>query len=667
MRFSVEAVFKAIDRFTRPIALMESRTQKFQHVATKGMLSLGKGAVDFAVNLGAVAVAAGVAAVAVAGIALSAKIVEVGGDFEAALSNVAAVSGATTEELAALSEKALELGPAMGFTGKEVVGAMESMAKSGYTTEQVMSGIGGVLAAAAADGGELADVGDGIMSAMKGLGLGPERMQNFADILAKAGDTTAASIGTLTESMAKFGPVAKQLGVPLEDAVAQLALLQDAGLDASTAGTSLASVYSKLAAPVGTTKKELKKLGISVKDAYGNMKPPQQLFGEILKATSGMEGNVDKMASITNLVGLESQKAMLNVAAAAGDGRLESLTNDLKDVEGYSRKIAGIKQDNFQGDMKKLGAAVDGVLISLFYMAKGPLGEIVTMTTTWVEKNKELIGAKFQTVANFIGYVAEKLPEWIPTIIKIAKFFAGVTAAVGVLIGVLLAAWAVLMATMFAPLIALIAAWAFFPDFFAGVWEVVKSVALGVASFFVALWDGIKSFFVGTWRFIAGLAILAWDQIKEYWAPQFAWFSAMWTGLKEAASGAWKAIVDSVEPSLNLLTSLWQGFKDLMAGVWAPFLFAYDNAVKPILESVGAFVDKVQSIGAGEMATAQGGAAAPGVVSAASALQREIRDIKESRETIDLRVSTADGTKAEVKRSSGKRGSGLRMPPPSGG
>jgi TP901 family phage tail tape measure protein len=321
--------------------------------------------------------------------------VQSGMEFEQGIANVAAVSGATGAELGALKNRAMELGATTKFTATEVTSAMEAMTKSGFKVEDVLAGVGGILSATAADGGDLGETAVSLMAAMKGLGLGPEQMQLFADQLAKAGDSTAASIGSLTESFAKFGPVARQLGVPVESAIAQLALLQDAGLDASSAGTGLAAVYSKLAAPVGMTKKALAELGIEVADSYGNMKPPDQLMSEILKATNGIQGNVGKMAAMTNLVGLESQKALLNLAAAAGDGKLSALTTDLQTAGGYANELAAKRMNTLKGDLTLLGSAIDGVKVSLFNVESGALRGVVSGMTAWIEKNRELIKLGF--------------------------------------------------------------------------------------------------------------------------------------------------------------------------------------------------------------------------------------------------------------------------------
>jgi TP901 family phage tail tape measure protein len=439
-KFAVETVFKGTDQMSGAISKIEKKAEGL----TK---SINKGISELSGNLGTIGgafekVGAAMAAAAVVGGLAFADIAKSGMDFEKTLSSVSAVSNASAEQMGALTAKAKELGSTTKFTATEVAGAMEIMSKAGLTVDETLTGVGAILSAAAADGATIEETAASIMSSMKGLGLGPERMKDFADMAAKAGDATSASIGSIAESMAVFGPVARQLNVPLESAIAQLALLQDAGIDASSAGTTLAATYSKLAAPTKRTRDELKALGLSVTDAMGNMKPPDQLLGELFSATDKIKGNAGKMAAVTNLVGLESQKALLNIAAAAGNGKLGKLTGDLRDSAGYADEIAKKKLDNLAGDLTLLGSAANGVKLELYDMAKGPLRETVQGVTAWMTANKGLIMTRVQ---DFVLAVKENLPEivtWLQRIgIALAVFYTLKTAVAAA--EVAMAAWGI--------------------------------------------------------------------------------------------------------------------------------------------------------------------------------------------------------------------------------
>lgn len=399
-RFSVDTVFGAVDRMSGPMASMGAKATRFE----KTLGGANKAADKVSGGLMQVAAWGTAAAIGVGGIAGS--VIGVGMDFEQTMSGVAAVSGATDKQFEQLKSRALELGSTTKFTGTQVAGAFEIMAKAGLNVNQILAGTPGLLSAAAADGAGIEETAGSVMGAMKALGIAPEKMQLFADQMAKAGDSTAASIGSISQSLAIAGPVFKQLNVPMASAIAQIALLQDAGVDASSTGTQLASTYSKLAAPMGETKKAIATLGLKVTDAYGDMKPPDQLFDEILGATSKIKGNAGKMAAFTHLVGLESQKALLNVASAASDGRLGALTSGLNKAAGYADTLAKKRLNNLAGDITLFRANVETLATKLYDLESGPLRAVVKGTTAWLQANSAVI----------LSGIGEKITEWTPLV-----------------------------------------------------------------------------------------------------------------------------------------------------------------------------------------------------------------------------------------------------------
>lgn len=660
-RFSIEAIFKAVDRFTRPLARMQTRTAKFQDVATRGLLAVGKSAVNLVGRFGQIAVAAAAAGAAIGAIALAKNIIDVGSDFEQAIVNVGAVGLQTREQIAALEQKALDLGATTKFTATEAANAMEIMARAGFKNEEILSGVEGVLSAAAASGLEMAEVADVMSNVLKGMGLEASQAGRVADVLSLASARTNSTIGSLGESMKNLSPVARQMGVSLEEAVASVALLQDVGLDASEAGTATATMLTKLTKPIPEVEKKMKQLGIAFKDAQGNALPLPKILAQFDKAAKKSGGNMEVVAFFADLVGLRGQKAALNLKDMFASGKLSSLTEELSGAAGKAKEMSDLRMKSLQGDWELLASAVDGVKISLFQMEGGPLRRIVQTLTAWVEANDELIKQKFEGFANFVTLVAEKLPEWIPIILKIGKFLGGLTAALGVVLGVLLAAWAVLMAVILAPLVALVAAWAFFPKFFTDLWESVKAIVSGAGDFIVAVGQGIIDFHVGMWRFIKGLAILAWEGIANAFAPVTSFFSTLWGGVTTFFREKFGGFAPYTTGVVDKVKAAWASLKEFFASLWNSVVQTFEEKLGPIFDTISKFIEKVQSVGAGGIETAQGGAAAlsPNIVGATTALRHELR---ETREKIDVSIHTDPGTKATVKRSKGKRG-GLNVKP----
>src|SRR5690606_25218620 len=236
-----------------------------------------------------------------------------GASFEEAISAVGAVGLQTREQIRDLEERAMQLGATTNFTATEAANAMEIMARAGFSNQEILAGVDGVLSAAAASGLEMAEVADHVSNVLKGMGLEAGEAGRVADVLTLASSRTNSSIGSLGESMKNLSPVARQFGISLEEAVGMVALLQDVGLDASEAGTATATMLTKLTKPTTAVMKEMKRLGITFQDAEGNMLPPLEIFEQMITATDKLGGNMDQIAFFADLVGLRGQKAALNL------------------------------------------------------------------------------------------------------------------------------------------------------------------------------------------------------------------------------------------------------------------------------------------------------------------------------------------------------------------
>src|SRR5690606_19902268 len=163
--------------------------------------------------------------------------------------------------------------------------------------QEILSGVSGVLSAAAASGLEMAEVANHVSNVLKGMGLQASEASRVADVLTLASARTHSSIGSLGESMKNLAPVAKQFGIGL----------QDVGLDASEAGTGTATMLTKLAKPTTAVEKQMKKLGITFKDAQRNLLPPLDVFRQMAVANERLGGNMDQVAFFADLVGLRGQ------------------------------------------------------------------------------------------------------------------------------------------------------------------------------------------------------------------------------------------------------------------------------------------------------------------------------------------------------------------------
>jgi len=485
-RFSVEAVFKAIDKVTAPVTRMQNRVGKLTRSMRNNFSKLNRVVNRFGQGIKKGAIAVTAALVLTSG--AMASVISTGAEFEQAITNVGAVSLKTRDQIQPLEKLALELGRTTKFTATQAAAAMEIMSRAGFKTNEILTATPAVLAAAAASGLEIAEVADVVSNALKGMGLEATQAANVADILALASSRTNSSIGSLGESLKNVASTAKQLDVPLTDAVAAIALLQDVGLDASVAGSAFNVMLTKMAAPTAGIVKKMKKFGISFKDAKGNMLPLQKVLEQLNKASSKVGGNFDKVAFLAELVGLRGQKAAANLGDLFESGKLNTLTKELENAAGSANKMAEIRMDTFQGSMLLLGSAVDAVKVRIFGLNEGPLKGIIDNMTKWVSANEELIASSiggfltmvienFGTIASAIGDVA----IGIGSIFALSVALKAVAAVLGV-INLIMAANPIVLG-----ILAAVAAVALLSGALDPVLEVLSDIGSGIAKAFSAV------------------------------------------------------------------------------------------------------------------------------------------------------------------------------------
>jgi len=448
-RFSIEAAFKAVDGMTRPVARMSSSVTRMVRRTTSGLRRLDRGFAT--IHRGIRRVATAMLGVGAAGALVGRHIIGAGSSFEQAITNVGAVGLQTRSEIAELEEKALSLGKTTKFTATEAANAMELMRKSGFSTTDVLAGVEGVLNAAAASGLEMAEVADHVSNALKGFGMQTDQASRVADVLALASSRTNSTIGTLGESLRNVASTAKQLKVPFEDAVAGVALLQDVGLDASVAGSAMATMLTKMAKPAAAVKKQMKDFGVTFKHSVrtaaeenerliasgskmrvvaGDMLSLPKVLEQLSIAAEKSGGSFDKVAFFADLVGLRGQKAATNLADLFASGKFSELTEQLRGAEGAAKQMADLRLDSVEGEWTLLKSAIDGVTQGLFGLEGGALKDTIKGMRDWVSANQDVIVSGVQ---EFIADIRDNLPKIVLALEAVGKalvIFYGMATAI---------------------------------------------------------------------------------------------------------------------------------------------------------------------------------------------------------------------------------------------
>ncbi len=441
-RFSVEAIFRAIDRFSGPVTRMQTRLGAFAARATRSLASVENRASLLGSKLdrigGTLAKATG--AVVLPAAAAGAVIGKLGAEFEQAITNVGAVSLMTRDQIADLEKMALKLGSSTKFTATEVANGMEVLGRAGFNNQEILAAMPGVLAATAASGTELAETTSHISNVLKGMGLEASQATRVADVLALAEARTNSSISSLGESMANTAATARELGIPLEQVVSAVALLQDVGLDASVAGSAVNTMLTNLAAPSDKAKAQLQKFGVAFQDAKGNALPFMQILSQLAKGSDKAGGNMKRVAFFAELIGLRGQKAASNLVDLFKSGKVEALTKELNGAAGSAKKMADLRMQSLIGQLTLLKSAVETVAVALFNTESGPLRGLVTGTKEWVDRNKDAIVSGFVEYMQKIRSNQQQIVTWTKRIaVGVAVFMALSVAAKAVEMAALLA------------------------------------------------------------------------------------------------------------------------------------------------------------------------------------------------------------------------------------
>ncbi len=327
--------------------------------------------------------AAAVGALGAAGVA----VIKVGSDFEAAMSEVQAISGATGSDLEKLSDAAKEMGATTKFSASESAEALKYMAMAGWDTEEMLNGLPGVINLAAASGEALGTVSDIVTDAMTAFGLSTEETSRFVDVLAQTANKSNTNVAMLGESFQYVAPVAGALGFSIEDTAVALGLMANSGIKASQAGTSLRTLFTNLTNPVGQSAKAIEALGISIQNSDGSMKSFSEIMGDLRGEFSKMT-EAEKAQYAAMLAGQEGMSGLLAIVNAS-DSDFQDLAASIAQSNGAAEEMAQTMQNNLQGSITSFRSAAEGLGIAIYEGIKDKVKNTVDIGTDMLRQLRE--------------------------------------------------------------------------------------------------------------------------------------------------------------------------------------------------------------------------------------------------------------------------------------
>lgn len=347
----------------------------------------------------------------------SAAAIKVGADFEAGMSKVSAISGATGSELQALTDKAKEMGAKTKFSATESAEAFQYMAMAGWKTGDMLDGIEGIMNLAAASGEDLATTSDIVTDALTAFGLSAQDSTHFADILAQASSNANTNVSMMGETFKYVAPVAGAMGYSAEDVATAVGLMANSGIKASQAGTSLRTLLSRMAKPTKEVQTAMDQLGVSITDSDGNMKSLHEIMDDLRTGFGGLS-EAEKTSMASTLGGTEAMSGLLAIVNAS-DGDYQKLTESINNCDGAAADMAETMQNNLGGQLTILGSTAESLALEIYESVKGPLTDMTKLGIDAIANLTE--GFKTGGVMGMIdaaGQMASTFAENLPSIIE---------------------------------------------------------------------------------------------------------------------------------------------------------------------------------------------------------------------------------------------------------
>lgn len=356
---------------------------------------------------------------AVLGISLSASdAINTFGAFEATMSKVKAISGASGEDFEALTALAKEMGATTKFTAQEAAEGLTYMAMAGWKTEDMLASLSGIMDLAAASGEDLATVSDIVTDAMTAFGMsasgytenGIANATHFADVLAVASSSANTNVAMMGETFKYVGAASGALGYSIEDVALGIGLMANSGIKASQAGTELNSIFTRLGTNTNGARDAIEEMGISFYTSTGDAREFGDVLGELRAATRNMTQE-QKINFANTVAGQRAQAGFLAMLNATEEDYAK-LTDAIQECDGAAEAMADEMMNNLQGSMQYLSSAADGVKMTLGSRLSPYLREFVDWLTTKMPDVEAAINRVMDVVDEKVAQLKSTIAEF---------------------------------------------------------------------------------------------------------------------------------------------------------------------------------------------------------------------------------------------------------------
>ncbi len=550
---------------------------------------------------------------------LGTAIIKTGADYEAGMSKVQAISGATESEMERLGNEAMRMASQTKFSTSEAAEAYQYMAMAGWDAGQMVDGLAGIMNLAAASEESLGTTSDIVTDALTAFGLAAADSGRFADILAAASNSANTNVSMLGESFKYVAPVAGALGYSAEDTAVALGLMANSGIKASQAGTTLRTAITNMASPTKNMATVMDQYGISLTDADGNMLSLGEVMGQLREKMGGLDESTQASAA-SMLFGKEAMSGMLAIINAAPED-FNKLTEAINNSSGTTQEMAAIMNDNAAGAMAMLSSAINVLFTNLSQLLIPTFTSVVQKITEVVQWFNSLDQGTQKMILTIAGIAAAagpvlivigKLITALTTIGGAISTVVGfVTSGISTIMGIggqlmsgIKALFALIMAhPVVAVVTAIIAAvvllwqnceafrdavsaiWEAIVGFFRAAAEAIKTAFDGVVEFFSGVWEGIQAIFQGVAEFFGGIFQAAAEIVQAAWSAVVDFFVGIWEGIQSVFSVVAEVLGGFFSAAWEAVQAAWHAASEFFSSVWE----AIKGVFEPVVEVLGGF------------------------------------------------------------------------------
>ena len=407
MATQIDVTLRLIDMMTSPLVRVQNEMERTARAHQRmgrdiqrisdGFSSVGESMLPIAAGITAIGAAGGRAFI----------------DFDSIITGAAAKAGATAEEMEMMRQKASQFGADFPISATQAAEGMDRLAAAGYDANQVIGVMPSVITAAVASGEDLATTSDVVSNALNIWNLKQgdiaQNAMRVADVVQMAANKSSLGMADFGLAMQYAGAPAATLNVSIEQLATAMAIMKNNGIEASTIGTSLRSVFSRLSEPPKPAAEAIEALGLQVKDASGNflgLQPiVEQLRGKILNLS-----NTEQVAYAKALAGEEAYSGLLALVKTAPE-EYQALQNAMDSATGSSQAQFEVMKgtlknsiDGMLGSLESLAINFGSVLTPQIKAMTDAIGGFADMINTISPETKLLIGDILMGTVAFTGF-----------------------------------------------------------------------------------------------------------------------------------------------------------------------------------------------------------------------------------------------------------------------